>query len=365
MPAITAKLRNLHASLTMPALLIILFTTLSVYSCKKNSTPTGPDILQPGRRDYVWTVDTIRPQKTSRIMLARLWGSDRENVWSVGTGSPAQEMTWHYDGKLWRTDSVPKTYCPSAVFGFGRTDAWIGNSNNEFYRCTDGKTFKLFSTHSLPDYPHVAITEIWGPSKDEVYAIGYAENATRDKFKMILMSFNGKSWNFIKIPDIVFDPYFIRKQQKSGIVLISGIVDPIKEIGYKIFSFDGKELKEIYSANEFISLNDMNGEVYISVGRQIFKYNNGYVSLWKNFTNTVYYRRLWGRNESDFFCFAWKDGKYGIGHYNGTDFQFMYSPDPDFPLYEGLVLENEVFFLGHDSDRTGYSLIIHGKLKGD
>ncbi|MDP4192518.1 MAG: hypothetical protein Q8858_13200, partial [Bacteroidota bacterium] len=261
MPAITAKLRNLHASLTMPALLIILFTTLSVYSCKKNSSPTGPDILQPGRRDYVWTVDTIKPQKTSFIYLDRIWGSDRENVWAVGSGSPDKEMTWHYDGKVWRTDSVPKNYYPTAVFGFGRNDMWIGNINNEFYRCTDGKTFKLFSTHSLPDYPRTLIGEIWGASPDEVYAIGNAETETRDKYKMIIMQFNGKSWNFYNIPDMVIQPFWIRKQQNSGILLICAVEDAWHDKGFTILSFDGKKIKELYKSDEFSSLSYMNGEV--------------------------------------------------------------------------------------------------------
>jgi hypothetical protein len=143
------------------------------------------------------------------------------------------------------------------------------------------------------------------------------------------------------------------------------VVDAASGIGHKLFSFDGKELKELLSGNEFISLSEMNGEVYIVKDKKIYKYKNGTLALWKDFTNTIFYARIFGRNESDFFCFARKDGKFGIGHYNGTDFQFMYSPDPYFDFFEGFVLENEVFFLGHDFDRTGYSLIIHGKLKGE
>ena len=47
--------------------------------CKHN--PVGPEIIQPGRRDYTWTFDTLHLQQG---YLQSIWGSSPTDIWACG-----------------------------------------------------------------------------------------------------------------------------------------------------------------------------------------------------------------------------------------------------------------------------------------
>ena len=80
----------------MKNLIRILFTIslLSLTNCKENSI-NGDDNLEPGRRDYTWTVDTLNIPFTS---LTRIWGSSPMDVWAIGPGGDADKTIYHFDG---------------------------------------------------------------------------------------------------------------------------------------------------------------------------------------------------------------------------------------------------------------------------
>ena len=55
--------------------------------CKHN--PVGPEIIQPGRRDYTWTFDTLHLQQG---YLETIWGSSPTDIWAGG-----YDDLFHYD----------------------------------------------------------------------------------------------------------------------------------------------------------------------------------------------------------------------------------------------------------------------------
>ena len=71
------------------ALLIILIT-----SC---DSPTEViDDSQPGRRDYVWTVDTIKVDASGYLTPLRIWGSSPKNIWLTCSSDRPKYNLWHY-----------------------------------------------------------------------------------------------------------------------------------------------------------------------------------------------------------------------------------------------------------------------------
>src|SRR5690606_37866512 len=107
----------------------------------------------------------------------------------------------------------------------------------------------------------------------------------------------------------------------------------------KLFVFDGNRgLKEIYSDYSFPNINEMNGEVYITINNKIYKCVKDKLVLWKEFPANLYYGRVLGRNEKDFFG----SGNEGILHYNGTDLVNLYPTQLD--LYGALIFNENVFF---------------------
>ena len=73
---------------SMTKYIVIIISTLIFFinwDCKKN--PVGPENIQPGRRDYTWTVDTLTVPNGDLFYLFSLWGSSPTDIWAVGSGS--------------------------------------------------------------------------------------------------------------------------------------------------------------------------------------------------------------------------------------------------------------------------------------
>ena len=82
--------KNIFNSLLLLSLLS--FLLLTAFSCK-DDVVTPPE-LQPGRRDYAWTVDTIdAPGDT----YYRMWASSPTDVWATSPGDPSQAIA-HFNG---------------------------------------------------------------------------------------------------------------------------------------------------------------------------------------------------------------------------------------------------------------------------
>ena len=89
---------------------IILFLLISL-SC--NNNPVNPPEAQPGRRDYVWNIDTI----SSYDPIYRLWGSSPTDLWAITSSNPYKSI-YHFDGTKWTTDGIFRLWSPHSIYGF-------------------------------------------------------------------------------------------------------------------------------------------------------------------------------------------------------------------------------------------------------
>ena len=74
-------------------IIILLALLITLNTCK--DTINNPPEPEPGRRDYVWTVDTIKIPYT---FLQNISGSSSQDVWAVGPGGGLDQTIWHFNG---------------------------------------------------------------------------------------------------------------------------------------------------------------------------------------------------------------------------------------------------------------------------
>ena len=122
-----------------------------------------------------------------------------------------------------------------------------------------------------------------------------------------------------------------------------------------IYTFDGKNLKQIISSSEGYGIGTAGDYVLINSNQKVYRYKDNNVSLWQDFTGTSFIGHVKGRNEKDFINNAYD----GIGHDTRTDYKTIYPTHLD--LNGHFVLDEDIFTISQD--RASYkSIIIHGTL---
>ena len=342
-----------------PKYIIIILAVVTVitvfYSCKDN--PVTPDI-KPGRRDYTWTVDTLFIPFT---YLERIWGSSPNDVWAIGQGGDKDKIIYHYDGNKWSNDGKSRPAEPFALWGFGPDDVWIGGYGPLFHY--DGTDWQKDFEYINPDLTRYGIQDIWGDSPDNVWAVGFADSS--NVRKGIIFHYNGIKWNRINIGFTRTTMMQIRRGRKtSNNYFIWGLRESnIKDDTTKLLEFDGEKLKEIFSGID-ISTNsnfvqEIDNEIIFTKGFDLVKYLGNY-----RFSNIVHIEnpefgvQIFGRTIKDIFL-RMEDG---IAHFNGNDVRYLLKFEGDDNIREGMIFENEVFFLANNFSKS-LSLIYHGKQK--
>ena len=89
---------------------------IALFSC--NSNPVTPSEVHPGRRDYVWTADTL----PNYSYMGKLWGSSPSDVWAIGAAGSYSNTIYHFDGNKWSTDGIHRFISPHSIFGFAKNN---------------------------------------------------------------------------------------------------------------------------------------------------------------------------------------------------------------------------------------------------
>jgi hypothetical protein len=335
---------------------IVSFILLSVFyfsllSC--NTTDPGEDNTTPGRRDYEWTVDTLS-SPPNYFYLYSLWGSSPTNLWAVGYAGESINSIWHFNGTVWKKSTQRLSSNIFSIWGSGSADIWCCDSpgGNIFYY--NGSLWNKIGYFPYKDYQLTYLNNIWGTKKDDVYLAGSAYDTNRG-IVGFLMHYDGSNWNYLNMPEKNYAYHAIRKSSKNGYIYILAVEYGVND-KEKILSFDGKALNEIYTennSNEVMTVKEMNGDIYLCIGPKIYKPKNSSLELWKDFSNTRYLGRVWGRSEKDFFGVA----SDGLVHYNGTDLVTIYPTSSS--IVDGFIFEKDIFII------CDFRIIIHGKLKSD
>lgn len=158
--------------------LSFLMTLLVCSFCDEN--PVNADDIKPGRRDYVWTVDSIDYEGLPTfIELKSMWGSSPTDVWGSHFTADVRNCLWHYDGTVWKR----------AVEGTPITDPSGGSS---------------------------IVGGVWGTAQNDVWAYGGTRYSNPERVAPFVMHFNGSVWTEIfgdtaNMPNGYWDVFGIEK----------------------------------------------------------------------------------------------------------------------------------------------------------
>ncbi len=265
---------------------------------------------------------------------------------------------WHYDGNKWTPNAIASPSEPFTIYGFASNDIWIGFFNGSLYHY-NGFNWTENTTIIIDKLGPMVISDIWGNSSSDIYAVGYAGFVGGD-YKGIIAHFDGSKWNVLDIPDTKTIFIRIRKEtNKNNYLIQSESIQETQPGRLKLYELSGTSLNQILKTQDAITLSRINGQTYVGINKKIYKFNNK-LEIWKDFSATKFPRRgwtLWGRTENDFFTM----NNDGIAHYNGTDLVTLYKTGILF-ITSALIFKSDVYFYKWDAFSEA-NIIIHGKLK--
>ncbi|MCB0732183.1 MAG: hypothetical protein KDC88_14240, partial [Ignavibacteriae bacterium] len=333
----------------------VLFSLLYLGSC--DDGPTEPE-NEPGRRDYVWEYDTLKIDQNDIMSIYEIWGSSPDNIWVGGYGDTYRNSLWHYNGINWQKHIRSGGGDISGFFGIDQNNIWMVTGNNTIWKY-NGTSWNEIIHFKYVGYDAVALNSIDGFSNSEIYAVGFAGNFFDSKRTRIIMKFDGTSWSFVNIPELdeVFGNVYCDKYEKK--IFINSHRETTPNSPSYLYILEGDSLKQIINSSDVISMGKINGRVYIVEKKKIYNYYKNQLRLVKDFSNTNFVGRIWGRSEKDFFCVTWD---FTIAHYNGTDLVDIIPISYDYHVGDGILFEKDVF-LTCENLTTGTNFIIHGKLK--
>jgi len=339
---------------------LFLLYTLAFISCN-TTEPIVEDNVVPGSRDYEWTVDTLNIPFN---ILTRIWGLSPTNVWATGGGGGMDKTIWHFDGTKWSTDNISRPVVPASIFGFTKNDVWIGGNQGLIWHY-NGSTWGSYTKYEIQDYPYTALEDLWGDEWNNVYAVGYAADGTT--YKGIILHYDGKKWEEVKIPSINISFIKIRRaRNESPNYYLRGVKFGGSIDSAKIYEFNGKNIKEIYAgtanSGERCNLEQINDGMFFQKGYGLSRYRGGYFHPFYTIQESKYGGAFGGRSSKDIFL-RMEDG---IAHYNGSDVQYIFKTNDINMSLQGtfVIFEKEVFVMA-DNVGNGSTYIIRGKLKED
>lgn len=335
--------QNLHFYI-----LVFLFSFFCI-NCEKEKCLNCPEDLEPGRRDYIWTVDTLKANPWDLFYLFSLWGSSPTDIWATGSGGASDVTLWHYDGVSWTRDLSCLSSNMMCVFGFAQNDVWACDAPGGGIYHYNGQQWSISYNYNNPGTCFLS-TNIWGDAPNNIYAVGAIDFLNGD-YKGAILHFDMNSWSFLSIPDYSVGFTWIRRgNMECNKYYLSAVrYESVGDTNI-LFELDGTNLKEIYSGQEGASVCEMNGKMYFPIGKKIFKYKNDQFVLWKDFSVTNFTGWICGRSETDFFTLA----ADGLAHYNGNDLITIFSTT--LPVSGIIIFDKDIFFI------LNFNIIVHGKL---
>lgn len=327
------------------------------------SNPAGPgEETSPGRRDYVWTADTLNSPMND---LSSIWGSSPTNVWTVGPGGDANNRLFHFNGTKWEKWKEPINCATNTIYGFTANNVWMGGDGYIWH--FDGTNWTQSYLYNPANAHSVDIEDIWGKSSNDLYAVGVTFYDSQNTQRGFILHYDGTKWSEFYKAD--FYSQFQRIRAEDNNIYVQAI-----KVGYTVsdttefYQLSGNNLVKIYSESRdkiyAANLNMIGDNVYFTIGRDVYRYEDespGIKKFSKKLTisNSNFDYLVSGRNIKDLFIFMLD----GVAHYNGSDIEYLYKLKSGNRLWIGYMIFNkEIFFNVYDlSDKANY--ILMGKLK--
>jgi len=345
----------------MHKFLIVLAVIILGINLSCDKAPTEIEDKDHGRRDYVWTVDTINGDN-GYLALTHIWGDSPDNIWICGGNGSNSYRVWNYDGARWRGLGTKDLY-PDGIFGFGKKNIWASSGNQIWH--FDGTKWKVNYEAVNDSFKIILFQKFYGKDENNIWLVGITNNLDNNEHG-IIYHYDGSGWTqkfLSKDNNIHF--YDIYPTENEDIFLIWGL-----SRGYNpyidsstIFIYDRNEVKKFcqsyYGGLESCWIKTLGDQIYITKENKIFRYNNN--ELIYLFPGEILENGLLigGRNDRDIF--VWKSD--GLAHYNGVDTKYIFKQKTSIQIRSGImVFDKEIFFFAMDRVNSNY-YFVKGELK--
>lgn len=323
-------------------------------NCCNSTEPT--DELNPGRRDYGWSIDTLNIPFT---VLTRIWGNTPTDVWAVGPGGDKDKTIYHFNGSRWSTDGINRPLSPTSIFGFATNNVWIGGQGGELWNY-DGNSWKKYFSLNIPGYNFYILENIWGDNSNNIYGTGFAEDSIN--YKGIIVKYDGMLWKNIEIQELKNSFVKILKSSESSdnYFILGYRIEPFAEDTSFIYEFDGNNFKTFYkgitTTDQIADVFLIDKKIYVRKGYDIFEIEDNEQNFVLRLPNEA---TLVGRNKKDIFLCQ----SDGVSHYNGNNIEYLYQFQNSNIFINGAAIFNDEIFILYYDNNLFYNLILHGKLK--
>lgn len=332
----------------------------TINNCNTTDSPIDDDNLQPGRRDYIWTADTLDTQN-NRIQC--IWGSSPTDVWAGGAGGiTPYDRLWHFDGNDWKPYSQYIPVFPTCLFGFAQNDVWLGGNDGKIFHFNGAAWIQYYMFWS--DTLHsTEVRSLCGITPDNIYAVGLIYYNINEQPHSFVLHYDGKNWDRIYVTSEYVQ--FLELDIDGKDVYIYGFMNPTDSTSATVsfYKMENNQPHKIFqkATNEITWASPCNiGEhTYFLINKNLTTYNYGEFKNLITFNSNNFNYYVSGRSLKDIFL----HNRDGLAHYNGEDIVYLYQFDDSFIsiYHKPLILENEVFFTVKDN-LTDANIILMGKL---
>jgi hypothetical protein len=358
----------------------ILFSIIGIilFGCKEQPPEPKKNDIIPGKREYIWTVDTLLYHPFGQTLLRSLWGSSTTNVYAAGHDAHSGHATlWHFNGIKWSIvgllpaygGQIEGPYTLQSIYGFDSTNIYAVGSrifqtfsnkppyfiDSSFIIHFDGNDWREVNINRV----NFVLNNVVGISPIKIWCTSIGN---------VLYYYNGITWEIDTIPNVRHDSadviiYNTITESIDGTVIFSTTVYNDKTGGFKYY-LTKKEQQEWIQIDSFKSIDapkwgaskfwaDDKGTIYSS-GQEIYKYSSNQwisiyrpqftgINIWSNSSNNIFVTSLFG----------------DLHHFNGIDWAKILIPTNNNMILEGIWgMNDEIFISAIDGTRT---FIFHGK----
>lgn len=308
--------------------LLVYFIYNSFYGCKEKVSGPPNNTPKPGKRDYVWSIDSIDyGGRVTRVELQSMWGSSASDVWGAAGDAPdVRDCLWHYNGLKWSraTAGTPITEFTGnktvyAVWGTARNNVWaFGRKINQgvlsaFIMHFDGTRWVDATPSHIASISSTLYT-VHGINSDNIWVGGYE----------YALHYNGSQWTSF----MVAESSIVGSIYSNNTHIYSIGYNAWGRSTYSLFKYSGENFEMLDSS----TLSENKFGVWIaSIGNKLITFTDGVITTliltdgridpnqWtREFSTATLFANRFVQNARNIFAVGVFDLIY---HYNGIDWQ--------------------------------------------
>lgn len=338
----------------------ILLFLVAIFSACGLLGGEGKEPLEPGPRNYTWTVDTLANGPSGWIN--DIWGSSPDNVWAVTTGGLYH--LWHYDGQTWAPESLSIFMNGFSIYGFAEDDIWVGGSDGKLYHF-NGLEWKMAFQYTFENMYDASIWSIWGDSPSDIYAVGDLEETDGPTYRSFLLHYDGKTWE--ELTTTKLGVFFNRVRTMGSDVYIQASQIYSSPDSSLFYRYRKQHLEELMAEPTrqitWSSLNKIGEDILFVIGDTLYTYQSGKFKKELEVTKPDFGYQIYGRSKKDIFLRM----ANGLVHFNGKDHWYLFYVNPPLKTIsnQAMIFKRDVFFLVTDFESLGSSYVYHGTLPNE